>query len=82
MSPSSSNLLQGVDRRVRANRCREAHSGIPDPDGFMQVINAKHATLDQFINAYTKNFTYTCDFGDEWWHTFTVEAVTPVDPTL
>lgn len=63
-------------------RGHETHYGIPDPDGFMDVIDAKHATLDQLIDAKLKKFTYTYDFGDDWRHTVTVEAVTSADPAL
>ena len=63
-------------------RGHETHYGIPDPDGFMDVIDAKHATLDQLIDAKIKKFTYTYDFGDDWRHTIAVEAVTPADPAL
>lgn len=63
-------------------RGHETHYGIPDPDGFMEVIDAKRATLDQLIDAKLKTFTYTYDFGDDWRHTITVEAVTSADPAL
>ena len=63
-------------------RGHETGYGIPDNDGFMEVINAKHATLDQLIDAKINKFTYTYDFGDDWRHTIAVEAVTPVDPAL
>lgn len=63
-------------------RGHETHYGIPDPDGFMDVIDAKHATLDQLIDAKIKKFTYTYDFGDDWRHSITVEAVTSADPAL
>ena len=63
-------------------RGHETHYGIPDPDGFMEIIDTKHATLDQLIDAKIKKFTYTYDFGDDWRHTITVEAVTPADPAL
>ena len=63
-------------------RGHETHYGIPDPDGFTEIIDAKHATLDQLIDAKIKKFTYTYDFGDDWRHTISVEAVTPADPAL
>jgi hypothetical protein len=63
-------------------RGHETHYGIPDPDGFMDVIDARRATLDQLIDAKLKKFTYTYDFGDDWRHTITVEAVTFADPAL
>ena len=63
-------------------RGHETGYGIPDPDGFMNVIDAKHATLGQLIESETKKFTYTYDFGDDWRHTVTVEAVTSSDPKL
>ena len=63
-------------------RGHETSYGIPDPDGFMDVIDAKHATLNQLIDAKSNKFTYTYDFGDDWRHTITVEAVTPVDPAF
>ncbi len=61
-------------------RGHETHYGMPDPDGFIEVINAKHATLDQLIEAKIKNFTYTYDFGDDWRHTILIETVAPTDP--
>ncbi len=63
-------------------RGHETHYGIPDPDGFVDVIDARRATLDQLIDAKLKKFTYTYDFGDDWRHTITVEAVTSADPAL
>ena len=64
------------------SRGHETSYGIPDPDGFMDVIDAKQATLGQLIESETKKFTYTYDFGDDWRHTVTVEAVTSADPAL
>ena len=63
-------------------RGHETRYGIPDPDGFIEVIDARRATLDQLIDAKVKKFTYTYDFGDDWRHTVTVEAVAPADPVL
>lgn len=63
-------------------RGHETQYGIPDPDGFIQVINAKHATLEQLIDAKIEKFAYTYDFGDDWRHTVTVEAVAPADPKV
>ena len=63
-------------------RGHETHYGMPDPDGFIDIIDAKHATLDQLIGAGLKNFAYTYDFGDDWRHTIMVEAVAPTDSTL
>ena len=63
-------------------RGHETHYGIPDPDGFVEVIDARRATLDQLIDAKIKKFTYTYDFGDDWRHTITVEAAALADPAL
>ena len=63
-------------------RGHETSYGIPDPDGFMDVIDAKHATLGQLVEVEAKKFIYTYDFGDDWRHTVTVEAVTSADPAL
>ena len=63
-------------------RGHETHYGIPDPDGFVEVIDARHATLDQLIDAKVIKFTYTYDFGDDWRHTATVEAIMLADPEL
>ena len=63
-------------------RGHETSYGIPDPDGFMEVIDAKHATLNQLIEAKNNKFTYTYDFGDDWRHTILVEAVAPADPAF
>ena len=63
-------------------RGHETRYGIPDPDGFIEVIDARRATLDQLIDAKVKKFAYTYDFGDDWRHTVTVEAVAPADTVL
>ena len=68
-------------------RGQETLYGIPDPHNtdpseFMEVIDAKHATLGELIDADTKKFTYTYDFGDDWRHTVLIEEVTPLVPTL
>ena len=63
-------------------RGHETSYGMPDPDGFMEVIDAKHATLNQLIDAKNNKFTYTYDFGDDWRHTILVEAVAPADPAF
>lgn len=60
-------------------RGHETSYGMPDPDGFMEVIDAKHATLNQLIDAKVIKFTYTYDFGDDWRHTITVEAIASAD---
>lgn len=63
-------------------RGHETSYGIPDPDGFMDVIDAKQGALGQLMEAEIKKFTYTYDFGDDWRHTVTVEAITSADPAL
>ena len=63
-------------------RGHETHYGMPDPDGFIDIIDAKHATLDQLVDAGLKTFTYTYDFGDDWRHTIIIEAIAPGDPEL
>ena len=60
-------------------RGHETSYGMPDPDCFMEVIDAKHATLNQLIDAKVIKFTYTYDFGDDWRHTITVEAIASAD---
>ena len=63
-------------------RGHETSYGIRGPDGFMEITDAKHATLDQLIEAKINKFTYTYDFGDDWRHTILVETVAPNDPAF
>lgn len=53
---------------------------IPDPGWPDQsILSAKKATLTDLLSHLkrTKSFHYLYDFGDDWLHTLTVEAVIP-----
>ena len=45
-----------------------------DPDG---RFSAASATLDELEFKIGQSFEYLFDFGDEWWHEITVEALGP-----
>jgi Plasmid pRiA4b ORF-3-like protein len=63
-------------------RGEERRYGIPDPDGgdWIKVSDAKNMKLGTVIDNGFKTFAYTYDFGDNWEHTITVEAVGAADP--
>lgn len=54
--------------------------GIPDPSWPDQpTLSAKKSTLTDLLSHLkrTKSFQYLYDFGDDWLHTLTVEAIIP-----
>jgi hypothetical protein len=60
----------------------ERHYGIPDPhDDWIKVTDARSVRLGKLVEATVKRFAYTYDFGDDWRHTITIEAVGAADPT-
>ncbi|MET3889072.1 hypothetical protein ABIE41_000148 [Bosea sp. OAE506] len=56
--------------------------GIPDPDGWIKLSDAKNTKLGPLTNRGLKRFAYTYDFGDNWEHTLTIEATGDADPGL
>ncbi len=56
--------------------------GIPDPEGWIQISDAKSAKLGALIERGLKRFVYTYDFGDDWRHMLTIEATGSADPGL
>lgn len=60
----------------------ERHYGIPDPDGdWIKITDTKSVKLGKLVDDGVKRITYTYDFGDDWRHTITIEAVHAADPT-
>lgn len=56
--------------------------GIPDPDGWIKLSDAKNTKLGLLTDRDLKRFAYTYDFGDNWEHTLTIEAIGDADPGL
>ena len=57
---------------------------IPDPDwdDLRSTIDARNVNVGTLIDQGATTFSYTYDFGDDWWHAITIEAVAPADPAL
>ncbi|MGE7416951.1 plasmid pRiA4b ORF-3 family protein [Methylobacterium tarhaniae] len=56
---------------------------LPDPDfPDPEVYSPKVAKLGAALEGDVRRFTYIYDFGDNWQHTITVEALSPADPAL
>ncbi|MFP4539180.1 MAG: plasmid pRiA4b ORF-3 family protein [Dichotomicrobium sp.] len=58
--------------------------GIPDPewDDVRQTFDAKNIKLAALTDRDVSRFAYTYDFGDNWQHTVTIEAIGPADPAV
>lgn len=56
--------------------------GIPDPDGWIELTDAKTIQLGALADRGLKRFAYTYDFGDNWEHTLTIEDLRDADPGL
>src|SRR5207253_5176453 len=58
--------------------------GIPDDElggGLSDsLLNVKSATLAQLRDRARGKFKYWYDFGDDWFHTITLEKLIPADP--
>jgi len=57
---------------------------IPDPDwdDVHSTIDARNVNVGTLIDRGVTTFKYTYDFGDDWRHTITIEAVVPADPAV
>lgn len=56
---------------------------LPDPDfPNPEVRSPKVAKLRTVLEGDVRQFSYVYDFGDNWQHTITVEALSPADPAL
>ena len=57
---------------------------IPDPewDSVRETLDARNIKLGALVDRGVEAFSYTYDFGDNWQHTVTIEAITAADPTL
>jgi Plasmid pRiA4b ORF-3-like protein len=63
------------------DRGDKRHYGIPDPEGgWIKITDAKSVKLGKLLADGVKRLTYTYDFGDDWRHTITIEAVGAADP--
>jgi hypothetical protein len=58
--------------------------GIPDPewDHGPATLEAKNVKLGTLVEHGVGAFAYTYDFGDNWQHSITFEAITAADPAL
>ncbi|MBU2490760.1 MAG: plasmid pRiA4b ORF-3 family protein [Proteobacteria bacterium] len=52
----------------------------PDPFYTKGLLDASKARLDGLGLQEGQTFEYLFDFGDEWWHELSVEAINPVVP--
>lgn len=71
------------DYHLFAFRIGELRYALPDqewPDP--KTRNAKTTKLGAVLDQGVEQFAYTYDFGDNWQHTVTVEAVGPADPAV
>jgi hypothetical protein len=60
---------------------QERHYRIPDLEGgWIEITDAKAVKLGKLIEDGVKRLTYTYDFGDDWRHNVTIEAVGESDP--
>lgn len=56
---------------------------IPDPEWDslrVRTFSARTTKLGALVDRGVARLSYTYDFGDDWWHTVTVEAVFAADP--
>ena len=53
--------------------------GIPDPDGFEEVIPGHETVADTVFSAGSPVGTYEYDFGDSWIHLLVLESYEPVE---
>lgn len=56
----------------------EQRYGIPDPDGMIEGVKAaRNVKLAALIARGVREMSYTYDYGDDWRHRVTIEAVEP-----
>jgi len=62
----------------------EKRYGVPNPewDSGSATVDAKNIKLGVLIERGIRTFGYTYDFGDNWQHSLTIEAIMLADPTL
>lgn len=55
--------------------------GVDDPMGFEdeRVVDERRVTLAEALGSAVRTFDYIYDFGDNWHHAVTVEALEPTD---
>jgi len=71
------------DYHLFSFRIGERRYALPDPEWpDPKTRNAKTTKLGAALEAGIERFSYTYDFGDNWQHTITVEAVGPADPAV
>ena len=57
---------------------------VPDPewDFGRETYAARNVRIGALVDRGITTFNYTYDFGDDWRHSITVEAVTDADPAV
>ena len=57
---------------------------VPDPEWDMgrETFAARNVRIGALVDRGITTFNYTYDFGDDWRHSITVEAVTDADPAV
>lgn len=71
------------DYHLFAFRIGDRRYAIPDPEFTgRETRNAKTTKLGTVLEADTVAFAYVYDFGDNWQHTVSVEAIGPADPAV
>lgn len=57
---------------------------VPDPEWDMgrETYAARNVRIGTLVDRGITTFNYTYDFGDDWQHSITVEAVTDADPAV
>ena len=56
--------------------------GIPDPDGLVEILDAKSTKLGMLIDHGTSEIAYCYDFGDNWQHRLVIQGVSDADPKV
>ncbi len=53
---------------------------VPDPEFDAEVQDERHVRLDQLLKKPQDTLHYVYDFGDDWLHLLTLEAILPWQP--
>jgi hypothetical protein len=56
--------------------------GVPDPDGFVEISDARNIKLGTLLDRGAMALTYCYDFGDNWEHHLAIEAIGEADPLV